>query len=193
MLSGASWADNPFHDFFGLFQDPPHPGFGPQISQSHDLQRPCSVPSGQRGSAGVTQPRNVLTSSLCAPACTAGTRLGPPPADVFLVPAQVACANSHPNFSPASCSEGCSPRTQRAGRKPLIPLHIHRSTQAIDQFYTALQPQKLVLLSSSLLPDALTATCLLNLPSNAVWLTHQCPPGPLPVPPLPPGSLAPHF
>lgn len=64
--SGASWADSPFHDFFRLFQDPPHPRFGPQISQSHDLQRPCSVPSGQSGSAGVTQPRNVLTSSLCA-------------------------------------------------------------------------------------------------------------------------------
>lgn len=138
MHCGASWADSPFHDFFGLFQDPPLPGFGPQISQSHDLQRPCSVPFGQSGSAGVTQPRNVLTSSLCAPACSAGTQPGPPPADVFLVSAQVACANSHPNSRPAPCSKGCcSPRTQRAGCKPLIPLHIHRSGQAVDQLYTA--------------------------------------------------------
>lgn len=148
----------------------------------------------------MTQPRNVLTSSLCAPACTAGTQPGPPPADVFLVPAQVACANSHPNSRPAPCSKGCSPRTQQAGRKPLIPLHIHHSGQAVDQLYTAPQPQKVVLLSSSLLPNALTVTCLLHLhsrrlilPSNAVWLTHQCPPGPLPAPPLPPGSLASHL
>lgn len=86
----ASWAENsPFHDSFGFSQDLLLPRLqSPNLPESSSPNTVlCPIWAGKAGRVGVTQPRNELTSSLCAPACTAGTQPGPALADVFLVPA----------------------------------------------------------------------------------------------------------